>query len=114
MIAVAVTLNLLVALFCFYVAWRLWRLGKTLGAVADSLVLWERSTHATLNPVVIPPAILRGQRGTAGLRLSYRQLQRQLQQLQRVMAVVGLLPVAGRWLGARGRLSPRLARAKRR
>jgi hypothetical protein len=118
-IAVAVSLNLAIALFCFYVAWRLWRLAQTLGAVADAMVVWERSTHNTLNPAVIPPAILLGQRSTARLRGRYAQLQRQLQQLQQVVSVVRLIPVASRWvrLGARPRrfsLRGQVARAKKR
>ncbi|MBE9158025.1 hypothetical protein IQ265_14495 [Nodosilinea sp. LEGE 06152] len=103
MIAVAVSLNLVIALFCFYVAWRVWRLSKTLGAVADALVNWERNTHNVLNPAVVPPAILRGQSGTAYLRQSYGLLQFQLQRLEQVMGIVGLLPMANRWLSARGR-----------
>lgn len=119
MIAVAVSLNLGIALFCFYLTWRLWRLAQTLGAVADSLVSWERSTHNTLNPAVIPPAILLGQRGTARLRGRYAQLQRQLHQLQQVVSVMRLIPMASRWvrLGPRPRrFSPRgqVARAKKR
>lgn len=112
MIAVAVSLNLVIALFCFYVAWRLWRLSKTLGAVADALVNWERNGHNILNPAVIPPAILRGQSGTAYLRQSYSLLQFQLLRLEQVMGVVGLLPMANRWLRMRGRRpSPRIRAA---
>ncbi|MGB3309522.1 MAG: hypothetical protein WBG32_13110 [Nodosilinea sp.] len=111
MIAVAVSLNLVIALFCFYVAWRVWRLSKTLGAVADALVSWERNTHKVLNPVVVPPAILRGQSGTAYLRQSYSLLQFQLQRLEQVMGLVGLLPMANRWLGMRRRRpSPKMMR----
>jgi hypothetical protein len=115
-IAVAVGLNLVVALFCFYVAWRVWQLSKSLGAVADALTNWERNTHNTLNPVVIPPAILRGQAGTVYLRQRYSLLQLQLQRLQQLMAMVGLLPQASRWLGMSRRFSPRVnvASAKRR
>lgn len=112
MIAVAVSLNLVIALFCFYVAWRVWRLSKTLGAVADSLASWERSAHNILNPAVIPPAILRGQSGTAYLRQSYGLLQFQLQRLEQVMGVVRLLPMANRWLRVRGRRpSPKMRTA---
>ena len=118
MITVAVSLNLVIALFCFYVAWRLWRLSKTLGAVADSLVIWERNTHGTLNPAVIPPAILLGQSGTARLRGRYAQLHLQLRRLQQVLAVISMLPSASRWLGLgkRSRLSSgaQVARAKKR
>ena len=116
MIAVAVSLNLVLALFCFYVAWRVWQLSKSLGAVADALTTWERNTHNTLNPIVIPPAILRGQASTAYLRQRYSLLQLQLQRLQQLMAMVGLLPQANRWLGMSRRFSPRanVASAKRR
>lgn len=117
MIAVAVGLNLVIALFCFYVAWRLWRLSKTLGAVADALVNWDRNANYILDPAVVPPAILLGQMGTASLRQRYSRLQLQVQRLEQLMAVVGLLPMASRWLGAgRRRLSARntVALAKRR
>jgi hypothetical protein len=112
-IAVAVSLNLGIAVFCFYVAWRLWRLTQTLGAAADALVSWERSTHNTINPAVVPTAILRGQSGTAHLRQRYGQLQRQLQRLEQVMAVVGLLPMASRWLGRRRSPGGRFSKAQR-
>jgi heme/copper-type cytochrome/quinol oxidase subunit 2 len=113
-IAVAVTLNLVVALFCFYVAWRLWRLSKSLGAAADALTNWERSTRIIINPVVIPPIIMRGQAGTARLRLRYSQLQTQLQRLEQVMAVASLLPMASRWLGVAGRRRLGPSRSKKR
>jgi hypothetical protein len=102
-IALAVSLNLVVALFCFYVAWRLWRLSKTLGAAADALVNWDRKAHKILDPAVIPPAILRGQSGTAYLRQSYSLLQFQLLRLEQVMGIVNLLPMANRWIRVRGR-----------
>lgn len=119
MIAVAISLNLGIALFCFYVAWRLWRLTHSLGAVADALVNWERNTHNTLDSTVIPPAILLGQSGTARLRGSYGQLSRQLSRLQQVMALVSLLPLASRWTGIGSRPSrlsrhSQVARAKKR
>lgn len=114
MIAVAVTLNLVIALFCFYVAWRLWRLSKSLGAAADALTKWDYQAHRILNPDRVPPAILRGQTGTAALRRNYSQLQLQLQRLEQVRAVVGLLPMAGRWLGVTGPQRRGAARAKKR
>jgi hypothetical protein len=97
-IAVAISLNILIALFCFYVAWRLWRLQQTLAEIADALLRYERSTHNTLNPDVIPPAILLGQRGTARLRQQYARLQRQLQQLRKFIFIIGLLPTMRRRL----------------
>lgn len=111
MIAVAIGLNIIIALFGFYVAWRLWRLGLVLSNIADSLVLWERNTHNVLNPTVIPPAIRLGQTGTARLRRQYAQLQLQVQRLRQLMAVVSLLPLVGRWVGRLGPMrqpTPRL------
>ncbi|WP_017302480.1 hypothetical protein [Nodosilinea nodulosa] len=112
MIAVAVGLNLVIALFCFFVAWRLWRLSKTLGAVADALANWDRNARRILDPVAVPPAILRGQTGTAYLRQNYALLQFQIQRLEQVMGVVGIFPMANRWLRVRGRRpSPRIKMA---
>jgi hypothetical protein len=114
-IAVAVTLDLVIALFCFFVAWRLWQLSKSLGAAADALTNWDHKAYRILNPDVVPPAILRGQSGTTALRLRYGQLQLQLQRLEQIMAVVGYLPMAGRWIGVGGqRRRLRLGRTKRR
>ncbi|WOD40351.1 hypothetical protein [Nodosilinea sp. E11] len=117
MIAVAVSLNLVIALFCFYLAWRLWRLTQTLAAVADALGQWEQKTHKILNPAATPSLILRGQTGTARLRHSYDRLQVQVQRLNQVMAVIQVLPLVGRWVGlSRRQLSIRprvkVARAK--
>jgi hypothetical protein len=115
-IAVAISLNILIALFCFYVAWRLWRLQQTLSTIADALLIYERNTHNTLNPDVIPPAILLGQSGTARLRQHYARWQRQLQQLRKFMFIIGLLPSMGRRLrgfsqaGHRTMASPRTKR----
>ncbi|NJL44692.1 MAG: hypothetical protein HC922_00955 [Leptolyngbyaceae cyanobacterium SM2_3_12] len=105
MIAVAIGLNIVFALFGFYVAWRLWRLGQSLSNVADSLVVWERNSHNILNPSRVPPAILRGKTGTTRLRQHYAQLQQQVQRLRQLIAVVSILPFVGRWvrrLGLRG------------
>ncbi|MGF1571103.1 MAG: hypothetical protein ACFCVD_24005 [Nodosilinea sp.] len=104
MIAFAITLNVVIALFCLYVAWRLWKLGRTLGAIADSFVNWERNTHNVLNPEVVPPAILLGRTGTARLRRQYAQLQGQTQRLRQVLLIVSLLPGLGRRLGYLGQV----------
>lgn len=96
-IAIAVSLNILIALFGFYLAWRVWRLKQTLGGVTEALTRWEQNAHSGLNPGTLPPAILQGKRNTAGLRYRYAQLQVQIRQLQQVLALVSFLPLAGRW-----------------
>ncbi len=89
-VALVVGLNLLIALAGFYLAWHLWQLRNTLADVADNILDWEKNTHAALDPAVTPPNILLGQQGIAALRQQYAQLQRQLQQAQRVLDLVGL------------------------
>lgn len=101
MIVIAIGLNLAIALGCFYGAWRLWQLRRSLGAIANALTTWEHHTDHTLNPDTLPPAILRGQQGTAQVRHHYQRLRQQIQQLRQVMFVISLLPVVGgrvRWL----------------
>ncbi|NMF84234.1 hypothetical protein [Nodosilinea sp. P-1105] len=95
-IVIAIGLNLVIALGCFYGAWRLWQLRRSLGAIANALTTWEHHTDHSLNPDTLPPTILRGQRGTAQVRYHYQRLRQQIQQLRQVMVVISLLPVVGR------------------
>jgi hypothetical protein len=96
MIAVAIGLNLLLALGCCYGAWWFWRWRLTLGAIADTLAHWERRTHTTLDPSWVPQIILQGQRGTAQVRHQYQQLNQQLQRLRQLLFLLSLVPRIGR------------------
>jgi hypothetical protein len=98
MIATVIILNGLIALAGFYLAWRLWRLGKTLANLADALSDWERSTHSTLDPALTPDLMLQGQRGAAQLRHYYGALQQLHRQGQQMLGVVNTLLVLNRWL----------------
>lgn len=97
MISVAIGLNILIALFGFYLAWRVWRLKISLGGVADALTRWEQNAHHGLNPRVTPAVILQGKQGTASLRYQYAQLQVQVHRLQQILMLVSFLPVAAGW-----------------
>lgn len=88
MITVVIIFNLLIALFCLYVAWRLLMLRRLLAQVADTLSAFERSTHRTLYRS--PTAILQGQAGTRQLRQQYSQLGPALQQIQQILALLNL------------------------
>lgn len=85
MLKLVVAINMVIALGGFYLAWRLWRVKQGLARFAAVLTIWERNTHRALNPDITPALIRRGQTGTASLRDQYALLEKQLQQLQRVV-----------------------------
>lgn len=84
--AVIVT-NIVIAAGCWYAVWHLWQLRKTLAGVADALASYERTCYDGLHPS--PDAILIAQRGTRSLRQQYRQLELQLEQVQKLLGVLG-------------------------
>ncbi|MDB9315389.1 hypothetical protein PN462_19900 [Spirulina sp. CS-785/01] len=94
MVVGVVVLNCAIALFNFYLAWKLWRWGKAIGRAANTLYRVEGRVHRVLSPA--PRYIDRGQRGTARLRQRYGVLMEQLQQLQQIFQVLRLLPLAWR------------------
>jgi hypothetical protein len=88
MVTVVVTLNISLALICLYVAWQVWKLGRVLAKVADTLSIAERHTHRVL--IKAPNAIRKGQIGVY-------QLRQELQYLEQRVAIaqqsLGLLSV---------------------
>lgn len=89
MLTVVVILNLLISLFGFYLAWRIWKLRRVLAAAADIVARAEQSTYRVLHGA--PQAISRGQIGVHGLKKRYQQLEFQLQRVQRVLMVLGFI-----------------------
>jgi hypothetical protein len=94
-----VSLNILIALLGFYVAWRLWRLKISLSGVADALLRWEQNARHSLDPATTPAAILTGQQKTASLRYQYAQLQVQVHRVRQVLKLLSFVPVVSRWMG---------------
>lgn len=113
MVTVVVVLNVLISLLCLYVAWQVWNLRRTLAAVTEVLNNAERSTYLVLHGA--PQAISQGQLGVHGLRESYQQLDLQLQKVQQVLALLGLLQNVWRSARRRSLRSPsrRLRRPRR-
>ncbi|MBD0334572.1 MAG: hypothetical protein ICV62_03710 [Cyanobacteria bacterium Co-bin13] len=93
---VVVSINILVSLLGFYTAWRIGRWRASLAQAADALTAWERQSQYRLRAETAPELILAGQRQAAQLRSHYGRLQRQIGQLQQLMALVGLLPLGWR------------------
>jgi hypothetical protein len=89
MLIVVVILNLLISLFGFYLAWRIWKLRRVLAAAADLVSRAEQSTYRVLHGA--PQAISRGQLGVHGLKKRYQHLEFQLQRVQRVLMVLGFI-----------------------
>ena len=89
MVTLVVILNILLSLLCLYVAWQVWNLRRVLAATADAVTLEERNTYNVLHGA--PNAIYNGQMGVEGLRERYQQLDRQVQQLQQVLTLLGLV-----------------------
>ncbi|MGD1943982.1 MAG: hypothetical protein ACFB0G_22020 [Leptolyngbyaceae cyanobacterium] len=87
MIQLVIGLNVAIALLGFGLAWRIWRLKRTLTSASVVITAWERHVHRLLDPQIAPALILQGQRATASTRQRYFQLQRQLQQLQRIFSI---------------------------
>lgn len=88
MVTVIVSLNLFIALFCLVVVWRVMQLRRQLATVADILTDAECSTSNLLQQA--PEAIVQGQLGVYHLRQHYQLLTLRLQQVQQILAVVGL------------------------
>ncbi|NJK38352.1 MAG: hypothetical protein HC835_09580 [Oscillatoriales cyanobacterium RM2_1_1] len=88
MIAFVIGVNFSISLLCFYVAWRIWHLNRTINQVERLLTRTERQLYSLLSGS--PASIQRGQQGVASLRKQYRKLQFQTQQLQRILAIASL------------------------
>jgi len=111
MVTVVVVLNLLISLLCLYVAWRVWNLRRVLAATADALTLAERNTYNVLHGA--PNAIYTGQLGVEGLRERYQQLNLQLQRLQQVLTLLGLVQSIWRTTSRRSTMRSRSKRSRR-
>lgn len=88
MLTLVVMFNLLLALGCFYLAWKVWQLRRAIAAVTNALLTAERNTHAVLHGA--PNAILKGQVGTHQLRRSYQKLEPQYRQVKQALALLSL------------------------
>ncbi|MBD3880833.1 hypothetical protein IFO70_03595 [Phormidium tenue FACHB-886] len=113
MVTVVIGINLLIAVFCLYAAWQVWKLQKILARAADALTVAERSTYAVLAGA--PAAIASGQAGTNNLRQQYRRLELQLLKAQKILALTGLSRFVWQWYTRRSlsRTRPKARPARR-
>lgn len=107
MLIAVVVLNMLLALFCFYVAWQVWQVRRALSQAADALLMAEQNTHSVLSGA--PQAILEGQTGAQQLRQQYQQLKPKYQQVRQALTLLTLGSTV-----LRGRFAKRLVGQPRR
>lgn len=91
MIKFVIGLNIAIALFGFYLAWRIWRVKQVLTLATVALTSWERSLHQALSTDNLPTSLLQTRQATALTRKRYARLLAQLQQLQRIFAITLLI-----------------------
>ncbi|MGI0490062.1 hypothetical protein ACN4EK_32085 [Pantanalinema rosaneae CENA516] len=88
MLIIVLVANLLIGLTCLFVAWQVWQLRRSLAQVTQTLLYVEEAVHGVLYGA--PGAILIAKQGTYQLRKNYRQLEGQLQRMQKVMGLLSL------------------------
>ncbi|MDG2615049.1 hypothetical protein P7L53_02210 [Thermoleptolyngbya sichuanensis XZ-Cy5] len=108
MLMAVVVLNFSLALFGLYAAGWVWRLGRGLRQVADTLTRAERQTYRTLQGA--PVAIAQGQTHIEQLRQQLQQVGPQVQRLRQAIALVSL--AQSLWFGGWGFGIRRRAKAK--
>lgn len=86
MLTVVLIINASIALFCFYLAWHLWRFRQVLTRVARLLFEVDRHTDRVLHDA--PQAIGIGQIGTRQLGYRYRLLECYLLRLQKILVLL--------------------------
>ncbi|CAD5983145.1 hypothetical protein PCC9214_05129 [Planktothrix tepida] len=86
MLITVIIINILISLVCLYIARKIWLFTLMINRLDKRLILMERNTRFVLERA--PNFIDYGQQGSVQLRQNYKQLQRQLQQLNQAMALV--------------------------
>lgn len=100
-IALVIAVNLFITGVNCYIAWRVWQWRHKFRKTARVLTKVERRCYSVLSPA--PKIIMTGQQGTQTLKQLYGQLNRQLQQLQKLLTVLGWMPLLWRSLRRRKR-----------
>lgn len=89
MLWLVIETNILISIFCFYLAWRIWKFREILQQVEQTLTLIENCTDNLLKKS--PNFFQLRKRKANRLRKLYRKLELQIKQVQQVMAMFWLL-----------------------
>lgn len=108
MIAIVVTINILIALFNFYLAWQIWKIRRSIAGATKAIIASERNTYNVLHSA--PDVIILGQKGSKTLREQYRLLEIQLEKLGQLL---GILNFSQQFWRKRSRKSRQLKKLKK-
>ncbi|MFB2879218.1 hypothetical protein [Floridanema aerugineum] len=86
MIVIVITINILIALFNFYLAWRIWKIRRTIAKATRAILAADRNTYKVLHSA--PKTITVGQKGAKTLREQYQKLEIQLEKLGQVLGIL--------------------------
>lgn len=89
MLWLVIELNIVISIFSFYLAWRIWRVRQTLLQVEQTLNLINICTSKVLGKT--PEFFQLHQQKINQLRQLYKQLDLQVQQVKQIMAMLWLL-----------------------
>ena len=98
MLIFVITFNRFLVTINLYIAWRIWKLRLTLVKITETLKKVDRIIYNVLHGA--PPPILGVQRSTRNLKQSYSQLELQIKQLRKILALLNLLVNLWNWPNA--------------
>jgi len=91
LIPLVIGVNLAIALLGFWVAWRLWRLRRTLTAATVVLTALEQEAQLALSSDQAAAQILQGRDAIVLTRTRYQRMQRQLRQLRQILGMTAIM-----------------------
>ena len=89
MLWLIIELNIVISIFCFYLAWKIWKVRQTLLQVEQTLNLIDNCTSKVLDKT--PEFFQLHQQKINQLRQLYKQLDLQVQQVKQIMAMFWLI-----------------------
>ncbi len=89
MLWLLIELNIIISIFCLYLAWRISRFRQILQQVEQTLNLINNCTNNVLSQT--PEFLQNRQQRVNKLRQQYQQLDRQIKPLQQIVAMFWLL-----------------------
>lgn len=88
MLSGVLIINLLISMFCFYIAAKVWKLKRIIEGLETRIIALNRCTSKVL--IKSPIFFAKRQKAARQLRRNYLKLELQLQQVQQLLGLFGL------------------------